>query len=118
MASMRGGLVGDAGARGPKKLSGVTEYKDKRSRRRSYEAVDSTPEEDSGGDAEGHAAAKRSTKGMRVGPGLKGAEVFDAVGNMRNATKKSFKTIYPKDDNSDAGSHVEEWCQGKRKSYK
>jgi hypothetical protein len=113
-------MVGNAGAKGPKKLSGVTEYKDKRSKRKSYEAVDSTPATDSGGDREGAAVAKRSTKGMRPGTGVeKPAQMWDAVNNMRHGNSKGsgFRTSYPKSED-DAGSRIDEWCSGKRKNYK
>jgi hypothetical protein len=111
-------MVGDVKAKGPKKVSGSDEYKGKRSKRKSYEAVDSTPATDSGGDKEGAAVAKRSTRGMRPGPGVAApAKMWDAVENMRNAGK-SFKTIMPRDMKSDSGALIDEWCSGKRKSYK
>jgi hypothetical protein len=72
---------------------------------------------DSGGDNEQHAVAKRSTKGMRPGPGLplgKGIEPF----RDKNSEGQSFKTVGPRNNSSDAGGAIDEWCKGKRASYR
>lgn len=113
-------MIGDAFAKG--KVKSTTDagpvFKKKNSKGKSYKTVDGMRTSDGGGDDEDAAVAKRSTKGMRVGTGVEDpAKMFDSVKNMRNAGK-SFKTITPRNNDSDSGSHVDEWCKGKRASYK
>lgn len=112
-------MIGDAGARGPRKSTTAAgpEFKKKNAKGQSFKTVDGMRKGDGGGDDETAEVAKRSTKGMRPGPGVeKPAEMFDAVKNMRSG--RSFKTNYPKDETSDAGSRIDEWCSGKRKDYR
>lgn len=72
---------------------------------------------DSGGDNEQHAAAKRSTKGMRPGIGLPRDKVVEPFRD-KNSKGQSFKTVGARNNSSDAGGAVDEWCRGKRASYR
>jgi hypothetical protein len=116
-------MIGDAGARGPRKSTTAAgpEFVKKNSQGKSFKTIAGKPKSDGGGDEENAAVSKRSTKGMRPGPGVSApAEMWDSVKNMRNGMGKgkSFKTSYPKENTSDAGSRIDEWCNGKRGSYK
>jgi len=72
---------------------------------------------DSGGDNEQHEVAKRSTKGMRPGIGLPRDKVVEPF-REKNAQGGSFKTVAPRQVKGDAGNAIDEWCAGKRKSYR
>jgi hypothetical protein len=62
---------------------------------------------DDSGDAETHGPAHRATKGMKPGTGVKPTSKRQPASYMeRNSMGQSFKTV------------VDEWCSGKRKSYK
>ena len=64
---------------------------------------------DSGGDREQHASAKRMTHGQKPGTGL---------GQAEKPMPTSRRTISSKDDSCDSGAAIDAWCQGKRSSYK
>jgi hypothetical protein len=114
-------MVGNAGAKGKVKSTtsaGPVEKAKGMKRKGVAPKINLPAMSDGGGDNEQKAVAKRSTKGMRPGTGVESpAKMWDAVSDMRNAGK-SFKTLMPRNEKSDAGSLIDEWCNGKRKGYK
>ncbi len=75
---------------------------------------------DSGGDGEQGSTGRKMTKGMKnSGPGLPngpGPKPFaKKMGSGRNS---GHKLVDSKDDSTESGQAIDEWCQGKRSSYK
>lgn len=106
-------MIGDAKARG--KVHSTTSdrpvFKDKKSKLGTLKTIAPSTgkdDNDSGGDHEQHATAKRMTKGMKPGTGLN-----DGAKHMPTPRR----TIPPRSQN-DSGGRIEEWCQGKRSDYK
>jgi hypothetical protein len=101
-------MIGDAAARG--KVKSTTkpgpEFKKKNSKGQSFKTLDNGRESsDGGGGHETASIAERSTKGMRPGTG----------GRDRQNSKdqQAHKLVA-----HDQGSIIDQWCRGKRGSYK
>lgn len=105
-------MIGDAIARGKRKSTRAhgPEYKEKNSKGRSYKhAQPSTGEDDtdSGGHREQRHTAKRMHKGMKP----HGVGVSDKQAPHKQKERKEVKHV-------DQGDLLNEWCCGKRKSYR
>jgi hypothetical protein len=99
------GMIGDAKAAG-KSRKGPESFKQKNSKGQSFKTIaPSRDMKDDDGDAGTHKVARASTKGMRPGPG----------GRDRQNPKdqQAHKLVA-----HDQGSIIDQWCQGKRGSYK
>ncbi len=103
-------MIGDAGARGKRGNSYAAgpEFKKKHPfKGRSYISTDGKPAADSGGGPEKHATAKRMHKGMK--PSTPG--VADRQAPHKQKERKEVRHV-------DQGQILDEWCAGKRGSYK
>lgn len=109
-------MIGDAKVRGKRSSTTDAGPEFKKRNGKSFKTIAAGTDSDSGGDAEGHEAAKRSTKGMRPGPGSKGSTVEPY--RTRNSAGQSFKTIGARDVQNESGRAVDAWCRGARKDYK
>jgi hypothetical protein len=105
-------MIGDAAARGKRSSTKEhgPEYKKKNSEGRSYKHVaDSKGENDknSGGDKLTHSTAKKMHKAMKsFSPG-----VADRQAPHKQKERKEVRHV-------DQGQILDEWCKGKRGSYK
>lgn len=102
-------MIGDAASRGKRKstLAPGPEFKKKNSEGSSHKHVDGPRHHHSGGDHEGHSSAKRMHRQMKpFSPG-----VADRQAPHKQKSVKESKHNEP-------GDIVDQWCCGKRGSYK
>jgi len=89
------------------------------SKRNSFVTIEGNRKSDGGGGAEDAAVAKRSTKGMRPGPGTKLSDSkTPAPFKAKNWSRGVNRTIASKGRSDGGGDALNEWCLGKRKGYK
>jgi hypothetical protein len=107
-------MIGDARARGKVKstTSDRPVFNEKRPGRnggvKTIAPSTGKDDNDSGGDHEQHAVAKRMTHGQKPGTGL---------GQAEKPMPTPRRTIPPRSQN-DSGGRIDEWCRGKRSDYK
>lgn len=102
-------MIGDAAARGKRSstLKAGPEYKKKNSEGASHKHVPASPRKNSGGDHEGHGTAKKMHAGMKpFSPGT--------TDRQDKHKQRSVKVA----EHNEPGDIVDQWCQGKRGSYK
>ncbi len=106
-------MIGDAKARGKVKSTTGDRpvFKDKKSKLGTLKTVAPSTgkdDNDSGGDHDQHATAKRMVRGMKNGTGL---------GQAEKHMPTPRRTVQPRSQN-DSGGRIEEWCRGERSDYK
>lgn len=102
-------MIGDAAARGKRSstLKAGPEFKKKNSEGSSFKHVDGPRLKSSGGDHEGHRTGKRMhAKGTKPGVGVKDRQ----APHKQKAFKES--------EHNEPGDILDQWCCGKRGSYK
>ena len=89
------------------------------SKRNSFVTIEGNRKSDGGGGAEDAAVAKRSTKGMRPGPGTKLSDSkTPAPFKAKSWSRGVNRTIASKGTSEGGGVALNDWCLGKRKGYK
>lgn len=73
---------------------------------------------DSGGDSEQGSTGRKMVKGMKNGPGMENGPGPQPFTKKMGAGRNSGHKLIDSKSEEDSGIAVDEWCRGKRSTYK